>query len=335
MEVKVGALILASLGLLIAFVVVMGGLSLKPTLRVFVDFTDPGGLQSGAPIRMSGARVGRITAIEFRGGEKDPKTGRPELPIRVVASIETQYQKAIHDDARFLVTSQGVLGEMFLAVEPGSPNRPLIQDGAVVRGISPPRLDQVFSEGFELLHLTYLGVTQNREKIAETFDGLHATLTGTGRFFEKNGEKLDRIVERLEAISLQAEETLAAAREQYVDGPRVNHIMSNVEQTTTALNEELVPLLKDTRVLVADARKLSQALASDEQLAAYKSMTSDASATMKTVRTAAGRADRIMAHVQEGKGTAGSIVMDEALYDDLQELVRDLKHNPWKFFWRQ
>ncbi len=335
MEVKVGALILASLGLLIAFVVVMGGLSLKPTLRVYVDFSDPGGLQSGAPIRMAGARIGRITAIEFRGGEKDPKTGRPEMPIRVVVNIETQYQKAIHDDAVFFVTSQGMLGEMFLAVEPGSPEKPLIQDGAIMRGVSPPRLDLLFSEGFELLHLAYLGVSQNQQKISETFDGLHATLTGTGRFFDKNGEKLDKIVDRLDTLSLQAEETLAAAREQYVDGPRVNHIMSNVEQTTTSLNEDLVPLLKDTRVLVADARRITQALGSEEQVAAYKSMTNDATATLKTVRNVADRADAIVAHVQQGKGTAGAIVMDEALYDDLQELVRDLKHNPWKFFWRQ
>jgi phospholipid/cholesterol/gamma-HCH transport system substrate-binding protein len=27
--------------------------------------------------------------------------------------------------------------------------------------------------------------------------------------------------------------------------------------------------------------------------------------------------------------------MDEQLYDDIQELARDLKHNPWKFFWRE
>ena len=25
----------------------------------------------------------------------------------------------------------------------------------------------------------------------------------------------------------------------------------------------------------------------------------------------------------------------QAVYDDLQEMLRDLKHNPWKFFWRQ
>jgi phospholipid/cholesterol/gamma-HCH transport system substrate-binding protein len=334
MEVKVGALILASLGLLIAFVVVMGGLSLKPTLRVYVDFENPGGLQSGAPVRMAGARIGRVTAIEFRGGEVD-KEGRPEAPIRVVASIESDYQKALHDDARFFVTSQGVLGEMFLAVEPGTLTRPLIEDGAILRGVSPPRLDMLLSEASDLLHLAYLGINNNRQKLAETFDGLHATLQGTGRFFDKNGEKLDRIVDRLESISTQAEETLAAAREQYVDGPRAQHILQNIEHTTTSLNENLGPLLEDTRVLVADARRISQALGSDEQLAAYRGMTQDVQATLKSARQVAGRADNIMAHVEQGKGTAGALVMDEALYDDLQELVRDLKHNPWKFFWRQ
>jgi phospholipid/cholesterol/gamma-HCH transport system substrate-binding protein len=101
------------------------------------------------------------------------------------------------------------------------------------------------------------------------------------------------------------------------------------------LNENLGPLLEDTRVLVADAKRISQALGSDEQLAAYRSMTNDVSATLKSARQVAGRADNIMAHVQQGKGTVGAMVMDEALYDDLQELVRDLKHNPWKFFWRQ
>ena len=82
MEVKVGALILVSLALLAGFVVVMGGMSLEPTYRVYVDFDNPGGLQSGAPIRISGVKVGRVTAIEFRGGKTDPKTNEPEPPIR-------------------------------------------------------------------------------------------------------------------------------------------------------------------------------------------------------------------------------------------------------------
>ena len=43
----------------------------------------------------------------------------------------------------------------------------------------------------------------------------------------------------------------------------------------------------------------------------------------------------MMDRVKQGRGTAGALVMDEALYDDLQELARDLKHNPWKFLWRE
>jgi len=42
-----------------------------------------------------------------------------------------------------------------------------------------------------------------------------------------------------------------------------------------------------------------------------------------------------MADLRKGKGTAGALLVDEQIYDDLKELVRDLKRNPWKFFWKE
>ncbi|MGC4091444.1 MAG: MlaD family protein [Polyangiaceae bacterium] len=140
-EVKVGALILVALGLLGAFVVVMGGLSFEPTFTVYVSFHNPGGLQAGAPVRISGVKVGRVSSMEFRGGQLDPKTHEREPLIRAVAKLEKRYQEAVRQNSRWFVTSQGVLGEMFLAVEPGSFDKPVLSDGATVQGISPPRLD--------------------------------------------------------------------------------------------------------------------------------------------------------------------------------------------------
>ena len=55
----------------------------------------------------------------------------------------------------------------------------------------------------------------------------------------------------------------------------------------------------------------------------------------KTVRLAANDAKAISAHVRRGRGSVGALVMDEQLFDDLQELMRDLKHNPWKLFWKE
>ena len=334
-EVKVGALIMVALGLLGAFVVVMGGLSFEPSFTVHVTFHNPGGLQSGAPVRISGVKVGRVSSIEFRGGKLDPKTNRPEPIIRAVAKLERRYQESIRENSRWFVTSQGVLGEMFLAVEPGSHDRPMLADGAVVQGISPPRLDLLLSEGYELLHRTYLGITNNEEKLAETFDGLHRTLRATGNFLEHNQPKLDRVVDNVDGLSKDARDALSAARQRYVDGPQVTRILNDVERTTTALGQNAPALIAESRALMSSGKKLTDALASEEQLARYRTMTRDLSEAAGQAKRVVGDAQGLVNHVRQGKGTVGALVMDEAVYDDIQELLRDLKHNPWKFFWRQ
>jgi phospholipid/cholesterol/gamma-HCH transport system substrate-binding protein len=330
-EVKVGILILVALGLLGGFVVVLGGLSFEPTYTVYVDFDNPGGLQSGAPVRVAGVKVGKVDEIRFRGGDIDPKS-KDQLPlIRVVTKIELRYQNAIRENSRWYVTSQGVLGELFLAVEPGSPDLPLLKDGALVRGVSPPRLDLLLSESYELLHRAYVGITKNEQKISETFDGLHDTLKGTGDFFKKNDDKLDHIVENVDALTGEANQTVKAARERYVDSPQVTRILNNVERTTANLD----PMVSEGRQVLADAKKLTGTLASDAQLHRYERITKNVDDATQRAKLAAADAQALVAHVKRGKGTVGALVMDEAVYDDLQEMLRDLKHNPWKFFWRQ
>ena len=39
--------------------------------------------------------------------------------------------------------------------------------------------------------------------------------------------------------------------------------------------------------------------------------------------------------LRRGRGTAGALLVDPQVYDDLKELTRDLKRNPWKFFWKE
>ena len=334
-EAKVGVLILIALGLLAAFIVVMGGLSFEPTFRVLVDFDNPGALQTGAPVKIAGVKIGRVVELQFRGGEIDPSTSEPVPTIRVVTELEAKYKKAIHDDSRWYITTQGVLGEQFLAVEPGSHDRPLLEDGAVVHGVSPPRLDLLLSESYELLHKAYLSISKHEDKIGETFLGLHATLTGTGDFFKHNRDRLDNIVTNTETLTVEAQDTLQEARERYVAGPQAKRIMDNLEHSTTTLDRDLAPLVADSRQVLADAKKLSRALASQEQLERYGQITRDVSTASVQAKQAATRANGLVTRVSRGEGTVGALLVDEAVYDDLQEMLRDLKHNPWKFFWRE
>ncbi len=72
-EVKVGALILVSLVLLGGFILMMGGLSFEKTYPVYVDFDNPGGLLTGAAVR-----VGRREGRQREGARVPRRKGRPE-----------------------------------------------------------------------------------------------------------------------------------------------------------------------------------------------------------------------------------------------------------------
>lgn len=335
MEIKVGVLILVALALLGGFVVIMGGLSFQRTFTVSVDFDNPGGLKAGAPVRLSGIKIGRVTSIDLLTGKNVAKPRDRAAMIRVVAGLENQFRDAIHENGRWFVTTQGVLGEPYLAVEPGTEDSPLLKDGAVVRGVSPPRLDLLMSEAYELLHRAYLGITENDKKISETFDALHRTLKGSGDFFDRNSGKLDHLVDDAESITHDAHDTLLAARERYVDGPQITRIMNDMETVSKSLGTNLPPLLDDGRKSAAHASEMLEVLAAKEQLQRYKTIIENAEGASAEARVAAQQAEALMTRIAQGKGTVGALLRDEAVYDDLQELLRDLKHNPWKLFWRQ
>jgi len=42
-----------------------------------------------------------------------------------------------------------------------------------------------------------------------------------------------------------------------------------------------------------------------------------------------------MNDIRHGRGTPARCLVDQQIYDDLKELTRDLKRNPWKFFWKE
>ena len=36
-----------------------------------------------------------------------------------------------------------------------------------------------------------------------------------------------------------------------------------------------------------------------------------------------------------GRGTIGQLIVDQEIYDDLKEMLRNLKRHPWKILWRE
>ncbi len=333
-EVKVGVLILVSLGILAGFILIMGGLNFEKTYAIFVDFDNPGGLQTGAPVRIAGVKVGKVSELRFMNGAIDPKTNRRTL-VRAKLSIEERVHESVHEDADFYVTTQGVLGEQFLAIEPGSGQKPVLKADSIVKGIDPPRLDLFLAKAFELLDTTVTGIKNNRELISDIATNTAGVLKGLNGVISDNRERINRTMANLEALSAEANTLTHDARTRYVDNPKIAHTIDNIDRLSTDLQKDSGPMLKDAREALANLNRVSAAVGGEGEQAKLKKALEDVAQLAARANATAADAQAIVAHIKKGDGTVGSLLMDEQVYDDLQEMVRDLKHNPWKFFWRE
>jgi phospholipid/cholesterol/gamma-HCH transport system substrate-binding protein len=332
-EVKVGMLILTAVGLLTAFIIVMGGINFQPAYSIFVDFDNPGGLQTGAPVKIAGVKVGKIKEIAFRGGTVTNGVRQPLVRLRI--DVEKRYEQSVHTNSIFYVTTQGVLGEQFLAIDPGSSDQPVLAENAVVRALDPPRLDMLVAEMYELLHSTVSSIRENKEDIGKAFTGLTRTLKGTGDFFDKNGNKLDQLADNAVKISEHADDLVTGAKGKYVANPQIDRILDNVDRTTGTLAKDGPPLLADAKETIANTKRLTATLGDPAAQAKIKQAVDDVADITSRAKSMTIDAQAVVSHMRRGKGTVGALVMDEQLFDDLQELARDLKHNPWKFLWRE
>src|SRR5882672_794756 len=108
------------------------------------------GLKPRAAVFLSGVQIGNVKDVGL-----DPKTG-------VVVHLTILKEFALHKDSRFVIEQQGVLGDQFVNITPGTPDAPLLQDGDTVEGAEPFNLQEV---------------AQSANNLIKRFDQLGATVS--------------------------------------------------------------------------------------------------------------------------------------------------------------
>ncbi len=333
LEVRVGMLILVAVILLGVFIFALGGFDALARGKVlYIDFNNPGNLNGGAPVNVGNVRVGRVDSIDYRGGEVDPEVGRP-VYIRVKVVIDTEYFDTIHDDALIYVTQTSIVGESLIGIDPGSPDATLVEHEQVLVGVDPPRMDLAFAMAYELLSNLNGLLRDNREELDSMLSSMSNVLRSVDGIMTRHSDRIDRIIENVETITDETGQLVHSANE-IVSGPRLDRILRNTDQTLASVNRNIDPLLTDTRSVIGKVDTLLDDIAGDEQRAQIQQILRDGAEITSDATAAVSDGREIVAHIRQGRGTVGALLMDEELYDDIQEMVRDLKHNPWKLFWR-
>ena len=126
-ELRVG--IFVSLGLLLMMIVIfMIGSDrqlFQRHYKLYANFQSIAGLRVGAPVQLSGYKVGFVDAIRF---SSDPN----KREITVVLMVNSQFQERIRADSVATVETLGLLGDKYIYVTMGSEAQPMLPSGAIL-----------------------------------------------------------------------------------------------------------------------------------------------------------------------------------------------------------
>jgi phospholipid/cholesterol/gamma-HCH transport system substrate-binding protein len=337
LEWKVGILILISSAVLVGFIFVLGNFSLRSGFTIAVDFEYIGSLQPGAPIKVSGIKVGKVKDVEFRGGELDPALGK-RVQVRVTAWIEDRVRDSIRSDAEFFINTAGVLGEQYLEIVPGRDwDRPPIAAGEVIhdaRVHDPPRTDLVVARLYEVLDGVSSVLRDEKTSIKTLIANGASAVSEVNTILVENRAQLGALITEAGGVAKEAKTTLAKVNTGLGDGRAVASLLASADGTLRAAQQTMTSLTPPASGLLTDAKRVT-GLVTEERV-------DRALAVADKAATAAGQAGGLIDNVnglvtdlRAGKGTAGALLARDELYSDIRELIRDLKRNPWKFFWKE
>lgn len=334
LEIRVGGLILAALTLLAAFIFGLGGPeAFTEGKSVYVDFTNPGLVPSGAPVRIGSVVIGRVDAIEYRGGNFDDEVGRP-VHVRMRLNITPADFESIHEDARISVSMTNPVGDLFVTVNPGSPDAPLVENGAVLVGLDPPDMNRLLSKAYDMLtHVNDL-VRDNRTNIDSIITSGASTTQQINGLVERHGDRVDRIIDNIEQITEEGNE-LGDGVSRLANSRRIDSMETSIDGITESVDEHFDPLRTSVESIVDKGDSLLDDVWGEEQQAQVDQMLEAGPVILDDIDVIAGDAQELIAYMEGGRGSIGALMNDQELVGEVQELVRDLKHNPWRLFWAE
>jgi phospholipid/cholesterol/gamma-HCH transport system substrate-binding protein len=334
-EIRVGLLVLAALVLLGGFIFILGNFSLEKGQYIYVDFDFVGNLANGAPVKVSGIKVGKVEEIRFLAGKYDPKVKR-RVYVRLKVWVEKRAANAIRQDSEFYINTQGVLGEQYLEITPGTldEQHPRVKSGAIMRGKTPPRADLIVARLYTFLNVVTEILEKEKDTIGVTLQNAARALETADKVLTENRPEIKKLLVRGDELAVEAVALAQAVRKGLGDGRRLRNILARVERATGILNRRLDPTLDRVDRALDGAIEVTSLVGPKERDKVMDVLDRVVRLSKKAEKIA-GDTVAVVRSIRRGKGTAGALVMEREVYEDLRELIRDLKRNPWKFFWKE
>ncbi len=331
LEIKVGILLAAALLGILGLLFLMGELS-PEGVRLDVDLTHSGSIPRGAPVRMAGVRIGRVTEVALLPDRLD-EAGRP-LAVRMSLEIDRAIFARMREGVKVEFATQGPLGEPYLELSPGAPAAPPLRPGATLRA-HPPRLDQLMPKLIALIDTAQVLLGEiDGDSVRTLLGEIRLVAAHVRAFLDAQGPTIEATLASLSRVSTTLETLTARGARALAPKGDLSRAIADLAALSHALKEEIPAVTGRARAALDDMARLTGAITA-EDVAALQRALREAESAGKKLNALVDRADGVLGEVSSGRGTLGALVKDEALYEDLRALITELKAHPWRLLWKK
>ena len=207
----------------------------------------------------------------------------------------------LYAGTQVLIQTVGIMGQRMVSIIPGPETGEPIPDDRVLVGEYEVGLTGLMSEGGRTLTVL--------TDLAARVDSLFGSLQATG--------DLDRTLRNVDTITLETANLLSDTR------PALTRSLASLDTLLAEMNSAFVGRGEGL------GESIDRSRASLERL----------EQTLDRANTSLARVDTLLARMVQGEGTAGKMLGDEDLYDELRDTLRetrilltDIRQDPRKYF---
>ncbi|HUP88029.1 MAG TPA: MlaD family protein [Longimicrobiales bacterium] len=272
------------------------------------------GLKEGAPVTLAGQQIGQVEKIEFIPMRLKRNDNNLSVHLKVAERVQSQIRR----DSRAAVRSQGLLGDKFVDISPGTMQMAMLKANDTIQAIVAMDMDQFLAQATQMMDSVGLVIGDLRE------------ITGTIARGEGTIGKMlhdERLYARMIGTTAELEHVLASINNgngtlsRLIQDPGMyNRLMSAVTRMDSLGNS-----------LLHGRGSIAQLLRSDSLYNGLVSMSRKGDA-------AAGNFADIARKLNDPNGSINKFMTDPRLFDeflksviDLQTLLADVRANPKKY----
>ena len=263
--------------------------------HVSAQFDTVQDLKPGDRVKMAGVEIGRVENIKLT-----------DTKVNVIMRLNGDAQ--VRTDSKASIKFTGLMGQNFVAIDFGSPDKPRAKDGTELATVEQPDLSAIMTK--------LDGAVGGIQHMTESFssDDIHNLFGPLGDFFKSHRDELAATIANITNITGQiASGQGTVGKLIHDDGALYSSVLATVTnlQATAANASDMIAAVKLVVTNASAGQGTIGKLLTDETLyhAATGSMTN---------------LNQILLKINQGNGTIGKLVNDQEFYKNAKLSLQKL-----------